>query len=106
MVDVADPGEAFSVSRYQEMAEACARGIFDRGRQPLFVGGTGFYLHALRCPMAMGEVSGDEALRSSLQQEADAPGGKERLHARLAQVDAVTAARLHPNDVRRVIRAL
>ena len=54
MIDVADPGEAFSVSRYQEMAEECVRQIQARGHRALFVGGTGFYLRALRSPMAMG----------------------------------------------------
>lgn len=106
MVDVAEPNEAFSVARYQEMAEACVRDIHARGKRALFVGGTGFYLRALRCPMAMGEVAGDAAIRERLEAVAATEGGKERLHDRLAQVDAVTAARLHPNDVRRVVRAL
>ncbi|MGN0779500.1 MAG: tRNA (adenosine(37)-N6)-dimethylallyltransferase MiaA [Aristaeellaceae bacterium] len=106
MLDVADPRESFSVARYQEMAEAVCREIFARGRQPLFVGGTGLYLRALRHPMAMGEVCGDEAIRDELQAIADSPDGKQRLHAMLAAVDADTAARLHLNDVRRVIRAL
>lgn len=106
MVDVAEPDEPFSVARYQEMAEECVRDIQRRGKRALFVGGTGLYLRALRHPMAMGEVAGDDAIRDALQQEADAPGGKEKLHARLRQVDAVTAERLHVNDVRRVIRAL
>ena len=106
MIDVADPREGFSVSRYQELAEETVRQIHARGHRALFVGGTGFYLRALRSPMAMGEVRGDDSLRERLQLEADAPGGKETLHRRLAQVDPVTAARLHPNDVRRVIRAL
>lgn len=106
MLDVASPTEAFSVARYQEMAEACAEDILRRGKQPLFVGGTGFYLRALRHPMAMGEVAGDEAIRQELEAQAAEDGGKERLHAQLAQVDPDTAARLHANDVRRVVRAM
>lgn len=106
MINVADPRQGFSVSRYQEMAEECVRQIQGRGHRALFVGGTGFYLRALRSPMAMGEVRGDEQLRDQLQAQADAPGGKEMLHKRLEEVDPVTAARLHVNDVRRVIRAL
>ncbi len=106
MLDVADPTDAFSVARYQEMAEACAEDIFRRGRQPLFVGGTGFYLRALRHPMAMGEVAGDEDIRRALEAQAAQEGGKELLHARLGEVDPDTAARLHVNDVRRVVRAL
>lgn len=106
MLDVALPTETFSVARYQEMAEACAEDIFRRGKQPLFVGGTGFYLRALRHPMAMGEVAGDELIRQELEAQANEEGGKKRLHAQLAQVDPETAARLHVNDVRRVVRAL
>ena len=106
MLDVADPREPFSVAQYTAMAEEIAADIFARGKQPLFVGGTGFYLRALRHPMAMGVVAGDDALRDELQLIADSDGGRERLHAELAQVDPDTANRLHVNDVRRVIRAL
>ncbi len=106
MVDVVEPTEDFSVARYQEMAEACIEEIFDRGHQPLLVGGTGLYLRALRRTMSMGEVAADERLRAELQQLADSGGGKEQLHQALTEVDPVTAARLHVNDVRRVIRAL
>ena len=105
LLDVADPGESFSVARYTELAEAAAADILRRGHRVLFVGGTGFYLRALRHPMAMGGTQGDPALRERLEAEA-AARGPQPLHARLAQVDPVTAARLHPNDVRRVIRAL
>ncbi len=106
MLDVCDPRDHFSVSQYQEMAEEVMADIIARGKRPLLVGGTGFYLRALRHPMAMGVVAGDDALRDALQQIADSEGGKERLHAELAQVDPATAERLHINDVRRVIRAL
>lgn len=106
MLNVAEPDQPFSVAQYQQMAEEAARGILQRGHRPLFVGGTGLYLRALRHPMAMGAVAGDEALRERLQAEADAPGGREQLHQRLMQVDPATAKRLPVNDVRRVVRAL
>ena len=106
MLDICDPTDSFSVAQYQQMAEETADGIFQRGHRVLFVGGTGLYLRALRHPMAMGAVCADETIRAQLQQEADAPGGKEALHARLQAVDAATAERLPINDVRRVIRAL
>ena len=106
MLDVADPRENYSVAQYQQAAENVAQEIIQRGRQPLFVGGTGLYLRALRHPMSMGQAAADDALRETLQQEADAPGGKEALHHRLAMVDPDTAERLPLNDVRRVIRAL
>lgn len=106
MIDVAEPDEAFSVARYQEMAETVIRDIHSRGHRALLVGGTGLYLRALRHPMAMGEVAADERLRDELQAMADAPDGRQRLHDELAAVDPDTAARLHLNDVRRAIRAL
>lgn len=106
MLDVAEPTEAFSVARYQEMAEGIFREIHARGHQVLLVGGTGLYLRALRSPMAMGDVGGDVGIRAELQAIADAPEGKQRLHDMLAEVDPVTAARLHLNDVRRAVRAL
>ncbi len=106
MLDVASPTEPFSVASYQAMAEECIADIQARGKQVLLVGGTGFYLRALRQPMAMGDAAADERLRAELEAVAAENGGKERLHAELEAVDATTAARLHVNDVRRVIRAL
>ena len=106
MLDVADPSEPFSVARYQEMAEQAMADCFARGHRPLLVGGTGFYLRALRHPMAMGDAPGDENLRAELQSIAEQTDGRKLLHDELAAVDPKTAARLHVNDVRRVIRAL
>lgn len=106
MIDVADPAEAFSVARYQEMAEACIADIHARGKRALLVGGTGLYLRALRQPMAMGDVSADDSIRAELEALAAEEGGKQRLHDMLEAVDPETAARLHLNDVRRVVRAL
>ncbi|MBQ8202409.1 MAG: tRNA (adenosine(37)-N6)-dimethylallyltransferase MiaA [Clostridia bacterium] len=106
MIDVAEPDEAFSVARYQELAEACIADIQNRGRRALLVGGTGLYLRALRQPMAMGDVSADEAIRTELESIAAESGGRQRVHDMLADVDPDTAARLHLNDVRRAVRAL
>ncbi len=106
MVDVAEPGEAFSVANYQQMAENAMADIIARGKQPLLVGGTGLYLRALRHPMAMGMVTGDEAIRTELENEAKQTDGRYKLHRRLFEIDPETANRLHVNDVRRVVRAL
>lgn len=106
MLNVAEPDENFSVARYQEMAEACIADIQARGKRALLVGGTGLYLRALRQPMAMGDASADEGIRAELEQLAAEEGGKQRLHDMLAEVDPETAARLHLNDVRRIVRAL
>lgn len=106
MLDVAAPDEAFSVARYQEMAEECIADIHARGKRALIVGGTGFYLRALRHPMAMGDATADEDIRGELEALAAQAGGKQRLHDMLAEADPETAARLHLNDVRRAVRAL
>ena len=106
LVDAVDPALPFSVTQWLEMALEAQADIERRGRRALYVGGTGFYLRALRHPMAMGDAAADPGLRAGLQARADQPGGKEELHRELAQVDPDTAARLHVNDVRRVIRAL
>lgn len=106
MIDVAEPDESFSVARYQEMAEACIADIHARGKRALLVGGTGLYLRALRHPMAMGDASADESIRTELEALAAQEDGKQRLHDMLAEVDPDTAARLHLNDVRRAVRAL
>lgn len=106
MLDVADPTEAYAVADYAVAAERVIAGILSRGKVPILVGGTGLYLKALMDGLSLGGAGGDERLRAELNALADEPGGKERLHARLAAVDPETAARLHPNDRRRVIRAL
>lgn len=106
MLDVADPRESYSVAMYKEQAEQVMGQILARGRTPLLVGGTGFYLRALRNPMAMGGAGSDAGIRAELEAVGAEPGGRARLHAMLAQVDPETAARLPVNDTRRVIRAL
>ena len=106
MLDVADPTEAYAVADYAVAAEHVIDQIILRGRLPILVGGTGLYLKALMDGLSLGGAGGDERLRAELNALADEPGGKERLHARLAAVDPETAARLHPNDRRRVIRAI
>ena len=106
MLDVADPTEAYAVADYAVAAERVIAEILSRGRTPILVGGTGLYLKALMDGLSLGGAGGDERLRAELNAMADEPGGKERLHARLAAVDPETAARLHPNDRRRVIRAI
>ena len=106
MLDVADPTEAYAVADSAVAAEQVIAQILSRGRVPILVGGTGLYLKALMDGLSLGGTGGDERLRAELNALADEPGGKERLHARLAAVDPETAARLHPNDRRRVIRAI
>lgn len=105
MFDICAPGEDFSVARYVALADACAQNILDRHMIPIVAGGTGLYLDALiQCSTFSGNEA-DPALRAELANLA-AEQGNEVVHARLAQVDPVSAARLHPNNLKRVIRAL
>jgi tRNA dimethylallyltransferase len=104
LIDVLDAWESASVAWWLERAAASCREIESRDRRVLIVGGTPLYLKALLRGLFPGPPA-DAALRRRLTEEAE-QAGSEALHARLAQVDPATAARLHPNDLRRVIRAL
>jgi tRNA dimethylallyltransferase len=104
LIDVLDPWESLTVAWWLAQAEAACADISARGKRPIFVGGTPFYLKALLHGLFDGPPA-DEELRRALEAEA-ARDGNAALHARLAAVDPKTAARLHPNDVRRVVRAL
>lgn len=96
-----EPTESFSVSQYAQMA----RDVIERVETPILVGGTGMYLQSLSLPMDYGAVGGDEEIRRKYHAIADTQG-VDALHQILEKVDPVSAARLHPNDVRRVVRAL
>jgi tRNA dimethylallyltransferase len=102
LVDVLDPWESASVAWWLEKAAAACREIASRGKTPLFVGGTPLYLKALLFGLFDGPA-GDEKVRDRLLAEADAGAN---LHRRLLDVDPKAAQRIHPNDVRRVVRAL
>lgn len=106
MIDIAEPDELFTVSAYRELAMREIGDILARGRRVLLVGGTGLYLQALSYDMTLGDNGADSGLRDRLRALAQSEGGEAELHAMLARVDPKTAEKLHPNDVRRVIRAL
>jgi tRNA dimethylallyltransferase len=104
LIDVLDPAEAYSAARFVADAERLIGEIRARGRLPLLVGGTMLYFKALQGGLdAM--PSADAALRAAIDAEA-ARDGWPALHARLARLDPVTAARLAPNDAQRIQRAL
>ena len=105
MFDVCDPDEDFSVARYVELADCCAQKILEQGKIPIVVGGTGLYLDALiECSVFSGNEA-DFALRQKFNHMAEVQGNH-AVHALLEQLDPVSAARLHPNNLKRVIRAL
>ena len=104
LIDVLDPWESASVAGYRARALEAVAGIEARGRRALFVGGTALYLKAMLRGLFEGPGA-DPALRKEFEEEADRLGDA-ALHARLAAIDPATARRLHPNDRRRVVRAL
>ncbi len=104
LLDVAEPGQGMDAARFVALADGAIAGIAARGRVPLVVGGTGLYLRALLHGVI--EAPGrDPSLRARLTAEA-AELGRPALHARLALVDPGAAARIGPNDLIRVVRAL
>ncbi len=104
LIDIVDPDEMFSISDYVDAAQQCVREIRERGREPLFVGGTPLYLKALLRGIFVGPPA-DLEFRKQVEAEVERVG-VEALHQRLRQIDPLSAARLHPNDVRRMVRAL
>ena len=105
MLDVADPEEDFSVARYVDMAAKCVDDILSRGRLPILAGGTGLYIDSLLSGRTFAPFQPDSPLRGQLEEQLRREGGAAML-SRLARVDPDSAARLHPNDEKRIIRAL
>ncbi len=107
LLDVADPTEAFDAARYRDLADKAIADIAARGKIPLVVGGTGLYLRALVYGLAEG-IPADPALRAELHGRiaAGGPTALAQMHAELAQVDPAYAARIHPTDPIRIVRAL
>lgn len=105
LLDICDPGEPFSVARYVELADAAAQDILSRGMVPVVAGGTGLYMDALiECSTFTGDET-DLSIREKYQRMA-AEQGNIAVHECLRRVDPEGAARLHPNNLKRVIRAL
>ena len=104
MIDVVEPTEEYSAARYAREAAVVIRDISSRGKLPILVGGTGFYYRALTRGLFEGPGR-DELLRRRLERVA-ARRGPEALHRWLAKIDPPSAARIQPNDVKRVVRAL
>lgn len=104
MLSVADPREPYSVGRYVEEAGRCLEDILRRGKRPILVGGTGLYIDSLLSGRDFSPKPAGNS-RSRLQARAAAEG-LDRLWRELSQVDPAAAARIHPNDEKRVIRAL
>ena len=105
MIDVVEPTEAFSVSDYERLALPILKDIVARGKVPILCGGTAFYIDALLYERTLGGAPGDQAVREKYEAVAREKG-KEALFRMLQKVDPESAGVLHPNDVKRVVRAL
>ena len=105
MLDVAEPGDDWSVSRYEQQASNCVDDILRRGRLPILCGGTGLYINAVISGAGFQASGADSGVRAALEKQWDAQGA-DAMCARLRAVEPESAARLHPNDRRRIIRAL
>ncbi len=105
MLDVADPGEDFSAARYVDMASRCVEDILARGALPILAGGTGLYLDSLLSGRTFAAFDPSSPLRGQLEERYAREGGPALLEE-LARTDPEAAARLHPNDAKRIVRAL
>lgn len=105
LIDVYEPDEPFHVVQFQHDAKAAMEQFWDKGKLPLVVGGTGFYIQALLYDVDFSEEDADLKLRQKYAQLAQSEGA-EALHAQLAQVDPQAAGQIHANNIKRVIRAL
>lgn len=105
LIDVAEPEEGWNVVRFQREAQAAADSIYREGRLPFLVGGTGFYIQALLYGIDFTQMDADTGCRSSLEEEARLLG-PEALYRKLQEVDPESAGAIHPNNIKRIIRAL
>jgi tRNA dimethylallyltransferase len=105
LIDIKEPEENFSVAEFQLLVRAKINEIAKRGKLPIIVGGTGLYIQSVIYDYQFSDVPGDEAFRLELEERAKQIGN-EALYKELQAVDPESAAQIHPNNVRRVIRAL
>ena len=105
LVDEIDPREEFSVKEYRDLAKKYINDILERGKLPIICGGTGLYLNSLLYDMDFSDADKDEEFRQTLMDEAEV-FGPEYVHKKLEAADPVKASKIHPNNVKKVIRAL
>lgn len=105
LIDTHYPDEAFSAAEFQQRATRLIAEINGRGKLPVIAGGTGLYIQSVIYQYEFSDAKQDEALRTRLEELAEKQGNQ-ALHLRLQAIDPITAERLHPNDVKRVIRAI
>ena len=105
LIDELNPEDEFNIVVFQQKAKAALKEIYANGQIPIIAGGTGFYIQALLYDIDFDNQDCDEEFRANLEQLAKEQGN-EVLHARLQEIDPVSAEKIHANNVKRVIRAL
>ncbi len=105
LIDILEPWEEFNVTVFQEKAKEAIAGIAGRGRIPILAGGTGFYIQAVLYDIDFTENAQEPAVREALERTAREKGA-EYLHQMLREVDPQSAAQIHANNIKRVVRAL
>ena len=105
LIDIVSVAESFTVSQYEKLATKSIFDVYNRGKTPIVCGGTGLYIRSILYDMSFSNSNLDTSIREELQQYVD-KNGKDALHLLLVEIDEVAAQKLHPNDVKRVIRAI
>ena len=105
LIDVLEPEEDFNVAAFQRMAKEALEEIYSRGKLPIVAGGTGFYIQALLYDIDFRDDTGEGPIRKELEKLA-VEKGAEYLHSLLQQADPQSADQIHPNNIKRVVRAL
>ena len=105
LIDELEPDEEFNVTIFKQKCDRYIEEIYSHGNIPIIVGGTGFYIQAVLYDIDFTKTETDDAYRKELQKFAD-EHGNEALHDRLKEIDEKAAEQIHPNNVKRVIRAL
>ena len=105
LIDILDPQEEFNVVNFKTYAKAAIKDIYNKGKVPIIVGGTGFYIQALLYDIDFKESKEDPIYRQKLEVLAKEKGNN-YLHSKLEEVDSESAIKIHPNNIKKVIRAL
>ncbi|KFX55001.1 tRNA (adenosine(37)-N6)-dimethylallyltransferase MiaA [Clostridium botulinum] len=105
MIDIVSPGEEFSVADFKNIGEKAIKEIIAKEKLPMIVGGTGLYINSLTCNVTFTESEKDDEYRTYLESLAEA-NGNNYIHEMLKEIDEISYRDIHPNNRKRVIRAL
>lgn len=105
LIDIIDPKDNFSVADYQKLARATIKNIQKKGKKPILVGGTGLYINAVIYDYEFENLTVDINLRNKLQNEVK-EYGSEYIYNKLVKIDPASANKIHPNNIKRIVRAL